>query len=73
MPDDIIDTETYVKSLMQQRNNALDAVAQLEGLIGTLRKEIADLKRRQVEATAKPATTDLSTVKPEPEANTPPA
>ena len=42
----VLDTEAYVRALTNQRNSALDAVAQLEGLVGTLRKEIVELKRQ---------------------------
>lgn len=46
MPDEqmMIDTDTYIRVLMMQRNSALDAVAQLEGRIAVLMKEIAALK-----------------------------
>lgn len=47
MPDEqqmMVDTETYIRVLMMQRNSALDAVAQLEARIAVLTKEIAALK-----------------------------
>ena len=48
----VLDTEAYVRALTNQRNSALDVVAQLEGLVGTLRKEIAELKKPKQDAPA---------------------
>lgn len=74
MPDELtIDTDAYFKTLSMQRNNAMDAVAQLEGAIATLRRENAALRQQLESASAKSATPDLyTTPKPEPEAATPP-
>ena len=47
-----LDTESDIRALTNQRNSALDAVAQLEGLVGTLRKEIAELKKPKQDAPA---------------------
>jgi len=38
------DLDSYIRALVVQRNNALDTVAQMEGVIGALRKEIEKLR-----------------------------
>jgi len=42
------DLDSYIRALVNQRNNALDMVAQMEGVIGALRKEIDALKNPNV-------------------------
>jgi hypothetical protein len=41
------DLDSYIRALTLQRNNALDMVAQMEGVIGALQKEIAKLRTPQ--------------------------
>jgi phage shock protein A len=53
------DLDSYIRALVNQRNNALDAVAQMEGVIGAMRKQIEDLQSRLSE---------LQISKPTPEA-----
>jgi hypothetical protein len=40
------DLDSYIRALTVQRNAALDRCAQLEGILGMVQKQNADLQRR---------------------------